>query len=158
MKRARLLVVSLFVPALALTMLAASPEKPDRDSAKKLMADGNFKEACDGFSALALDLADDPALAGGDLTNAVECLKKLNRINEFDALIEKVILAHKDNGLLLFAAAENYLAADHYGSIVAGNFVRGQPRDRAARAGSSSCSRKRSSASAATAKPGACSP
>ena len=35
---------------------------------QKLMNDGNFKEAYDGFSALALDPADDPAQVGDDLT------------------------------------------------------------------------------------------
>ena len=49
----------LFVPALALMTFAAIPEKPEREAAKKLMNDGNWKEAYDGFSALALDPADD---------------------------------------------------------------------------------------------------
>ena len=73
------------------------------------MGDGNFKEAYDGFSALALDPADDPAQVGNDLTSAVQCLQRLNRVEEFDAFIEKVIAAHKDNGLLLSAAADDYL-------------------------------------------------
>ncbi len=95
----------LFVPALVLMTFAAAPEKPDRNAAAKLMNDGNFKEAFDGFSSLALDPADDPAAVGNDLTQAIECLRRLNRVAEFDSFIEKVILAHKDNGLLLFAAA-----------------------------------------------------
>ena len=70
---------------------------------------------------------------GNDLTQAVECLRRLNRVGEFDAFIEKVILAHKDNGLLLFAAAEDYLGVDHQGSIVAGSFVRGPHRGGTAR-------------------------
>ena len=71
--------------------------------------------------------------SSSDLTQAVECLRRLNRVGEFDAFIEKVILAHKDNGLLLFAAAEDYRVVDHQGSIVAGSFVRGPHRGGTAR-------------------------
>ncbi len=128
MNRTGLLGALLFVPALALMTFAAAPQKPDRASAKKLMSDGNLKEAYDGFSALALDPADDPAEAGNDLKSAVACLQQLNREDEFDAFIEKVIQAHKDNAPLLFEAAGSYLEADHQGSIVAGAFVRGPYR------------------------------
>ncbi len=133
MKRKTFLAALLLVPALVLMTFAAAPEKPDRAAAAKLMSDGNFKEACDGFSALALDPADEPAEVGNDLTQAVQCLRRLNRVSEFDAFIEKVILAHKDNGLLLFDAAELYLGVDHQGSIVAGSFVRGPHRGGTAR-------------------------
>ena len=133
MKRTSLLAALLSVPALVLMTFAAVPAKPDRAAVRKLMSDGNFKEAYDGFSALALDPGDDPAEAGDDLTNAVACLQQLGRVDEFDAFIEKVILAHKDNGLLLLTAAENYLDVDHQGSIVAGNFVRGPHRGGTAR-------------------------
>jgi hypothetical protein len=129
MKRAGFFGALLIVPALALMTFAAAPEKPNREAVQKLRSDGNFKEAYEGFSALALDPADDPAWVGSDLSGAVECLQALNRVDEFDAFIEKVILAHKDNGLLLFTAAQNYRSGvDHQGSIVAGNFVRGPHR------------------------------
>ncbi|MGO8703189.1 MAG: alpha-2-macroglobulin family protein [Candidatus Brocadiia bacterium] len=133
MKRKTFLCALLSVPALVLMTFAAAPEKPDRAAAWKLMNDGNFKEAFDGFSALALDPADDQVQVGSDLAQAVECLRRLNRVGEFDAFIEKVILAHKDNGLLLFAAAEDYRVVDHQGSIVAGSFVRGPHRGGTAR-------------------------
>ncbi|MGD1002832.1 MAG: alpha-2-macroglobulin, partial [Candidatus Brocadiia bacterium] len=133
MKRKTFLCALLSVPALVLMTFAASPEKPDRGAAWKLMNDGNFKEAFDGFSALALDPADDQVQVGSDLTQAVACLRQLNRVAEFDAFIEKVILAHKDNGRLLFAAAGDYHLVDHQGSIVAGNFIRGPHRGGTAR-------------------------
>ena len=129
MKRTRFPGAWLAVPALLLMTFAAAPEKPDREAAGKLMRDGNFKEAYDGLSSLALDPADEPTAAGSDLTQAVECLRRLNRLDEFDAFVEKVIAAHKDNGLLLFSAAVLYHDyAVHQGAIVAGSFVRGPHR------------------------------
>jgi alpha-2-macroglobulin len=134
MKRARLLGALLLAPALVLMTFAAAPQKPNRAAAQKLMNDGNWKEAYDAFSALALDPADDPTEAGDDLMHAAQCLPQLNRVSEFDAFIEKVILAHKGNASLLFTAAKTYFSrVDHQGSIVAGNFVRGPHRGGTAR-------------------------
>ena len=82
MKRGRLLGALALVPLLSLIVMesvAQVKEKPQRDAVQKLMKDGNWKEAYDGFSRLALDPADDPLLVGQDLTNAVQCLRNVNR-------------------------------------------------------------------------------
>ena len=89
---------------------------------------GNFKDAYDGLRKLALDPHDDPAKAGGDLDMAVQCLGRLNRVAEIDALLEEAVKVHKDNWRLLAAAAQQYMNGQHYGFIVAGKFERGQQR------------------------------
>ena len=103
-------------------------EIPNRDKAAKLLGQGNYKEAYEAFSKLALDKADDPEQVGGDLTNAVSCLQRLGRSDETDGLREGVIAAHGGNWRLLWTAAQSYTNDEHYGYIVAGKFYRGQHR------------------------------
>jgi len=100
----------------------------DRERAARLMKDGNFKEAFDIYSALALDPADAPEKVSEDLSAAVQCLRNLGRVSEFDAFIEKVVKAHGKNWRLLARAGELYQEIEHYGSMVAGEFVRGPHR------------------------------
>ena len=69
--------------------------KPDhetrRSQAGKLLQDGNWKEAFELLSELALEQDNDPRQVGGDLHRAVSCLQQLGRVNEIDDLCEKVI-------------------------------------------------------------------
>jgi alpha-2-macroglobulin len=100
----------------------------DKDRAAQLMKDGNYKEAYDIYSALALDPKDDPQRVADDMAYAMQCLRNLGRNSEFDGFIEKVIKTHKDNWRLLSRAAQLYIDAEHYGSMIAGEFVRGPHR------------------------------
>jgi hypothetical protein len=100
----------------------------DRERARKLMKDGNYKEAYNEFSALALDPQDDPKEAGGDLQNAIQCLRNINRSDEIDPFREKVVAAHAKNWRLLWSAAQSFLHGDHYGYMIAGEFKRGHHR------------------------------
>ena len=97
-----------------------------RPRAEKLMKDGNFKEAYEGFKKLCLD--PNSGLASQDLINAVQCLHHLGRLPEFDELIEGTIAAHKDDWRLLQTAARQYLEVPHEGYRVAGRFERGPHR------------------------------
>src|SRR5262245_29809761 len=100
-----------------------------RAKAQKDMQNGNWKDAHGGFSALALNAADDRLKVGEDLRNAVICLQRLNRENECDDLFEKVVTAHKGNWHLLYEAAQTLEQnMQHYGYIVAGKFERGNHR------------------------------
>ena len=66
---------------------------------------------------------------GQDLQNAIQCLVRLGRGDEIDALREQVIAIHKGNWRLLEAAAQSYLNDPfHFGFMVAGKFHRGQHR------------------------------
>ena len=117
------------------SLLALSPamaQKQDtnelRSQANKLRSDGNYKEAWEAYSKIALDAADNPKMVGDDMNSAVACLRQINRIDEIDAFREKVIAVHKDNWRLMWAAAQSYMNVDHRGTIVAGDFKRGPHR------------------------------
>ncbi len=102
------------------------PATPQR--AEKLFNDGNWKEAYEAYSRLALDPEADPRQVGVYLTNAVQCLRTLGRRNEIDAFRENVVDAHSTNWRLLRDAARTYFHGTHYGFIIAGEFERGPHR------------------------------
>lgn len=99
-----------------------------RAQAQKLMNEGNFNEAYKGFQRLCVDGNSGANTVSQDLANAVNCLRQLGRVKEFDGLIEQTIAAHQQNWRLLAAAAQQYLEIDHYGFRIAGKFERGQHR------------------------------
>ena len=123
-----LLAASTLSALLVLSAFGAKDAPPDRETAAKQMKDGNWKDAYEGFSRLALDPADDPMKVGEDLAHALNCLANLGRQNEMDAFREKVIAAHRANWRLLRAAAREYMNVGHEGFIVAGVFERGGHR------------------------------
>jgi len=114
--------------AAAVGLLDARPPV-SREQCENLARQGNYKDAYEGYRALALDAKDDPTLVGKDLQQAISCLMQLQRADEIDAFREAVIEVHKGNWRLIQAAAESYLnGPEHYGFIVAGEFHRGQHR------------------------------
>jgi len=125
-----LLGAAIILPVLLATGALAEKEPAgNREVYAKQMKDGNWKDAYEGFSRLALDPADDSVRVGIDFSQAVYCLKNLNRHNEIDAFCEKVITAHGANWRLLEAAAQTYNSGvEHEGFIVAGVFERGGHR------------------------------
>ncbi|MFH0937946.1 MAG: alpha-2-macroglobulin, partial [Planctomycetota bacterium] len=110
----------------SLTTLAADNELA-RGKAEKNMRDGNWKDAYKAFSQLVFDAADEPDKVSDDLRNAINCLQKLNRQDESDDFIEKVVAIHAENWKLLASAAQLY-AYNQYGYIVGGKFHRGSHR------------------------------
>jgi len=131
MKRTRFLGLLVILFLIALVAMDARGQKkamPEREAVRQRMKDGNWKEAYDGFARLALNPADDPAQVADDMKNAIQCLRRLGRVDEFDEFIEKVIAAHQNNWRLLMAAAQGYMNIDHHGFIIAGKFTRGPHR------------------------------
>ncbi len=117
----------------ALTASAAPPSGTEelRTQMQQDFNQGNFKDAYDGFRKLVLaPPAPDanPRLVGNDLGVALQCLQRLNRVDETDALLEDALKLHKDNWRLLWSAAQDYMGTTHYGFIVAGKFYRGPHR------------------------------
>ena len=108
-------------------VLGFRAEEPGaRERSDKLFALGNYKDAYDGYRALAVNPKTEPDRVRSDLGRAVECLVKLGRIDEIDAFREAAVAAHAENWRLLQAAAESYRNdAQHFGFIVAGKFHRG---------------------------------
>ena len=105
-------------------------DKPgDRERAEKLLVQGNYKDAYEGFRSLALDPKTEPGRVGTDLGRAIQCLEHLGRVDEVDAFREAVVAVHHANWRLLQAAAESYLNdSQHVGFIIAGKFHRGPHR------------------------------
>lgn len=100
----------------------------ERQVAAKLMKDGNFKDAFERYDALATDPAEMPQAVCTDLNAAVSCLQSLNRIGETDAFREKVIQIHAGHWRVLWTGARSTFDAQHYGTIVGGQFTRGSHR------------------------------
>ena len=102
--------------------------QPLRKEAQKAYADGNWKDAYNLFRKLCLEIDNDPRKVGSDLTQAWQCLRQLNRLDELDAFREQVIEKHIRNWRLLQAAARSYIQNNHWGYIIAGEFQRGDHR------------------------------
>ncbi|MCI0358210.1 MAG: alpha-2-macroglobulin, partial [Planctomycetaceae bacterium] len=115
-----------------LLVAGASSQAPSpaelRARSTKLMNDGNFKEAYDGFRKLCLDPKTEPGQVSSDLTNAVQCLYRLGRVTEFDELVESTVAAHKENWRLLQTAANQYIQTPHQGFMIGGKYERGGHR------------------------------
>ena len=106
----------------------ADPHQPARDKARKLVNDGNVKEAFEVFSTY-LEKPDlDPIPGVEDLNVALQCLQRLNRDHETDTWREKVAAAHAGNWRMLQGVAQTYQQAQHYGFVVSGQFERGHHR------------------------------
>ena len=119
-------IVTLVALSLGSSFSEEAKSTPDsmRGTATKLQNDGNFKEAYELFSKLALGKQAEPS----DVAHAVDCLNRLNLLNEFDSFLESVVKAHPTDPEMLRQVAEQYFYAPHYGYIVAGEFQRGRHR------------------------------
>ncbi|MBN1911402.1 MAG: alpha-2-macroglobulin, partial [Pirellulales bacterium] len=117
--------------------LALTPEGADGRSAMpssehalalKEFNNGNFKDAYERFRKLALMPDNKGPELLQDLNLGVQCLQRLNQIDQIDAFLEKVVKAHRTDWRLLEAAAQNYLRLPHYGYMISGQFQRGRHR------------------------------
>src|ERR1044071_9903304 len=83
-------------------LMAEEPGPPaNRNEVRKQFDAGNFKVAYDGYRKLALDPKTDPNQVASDLGYAVQALRNLGRVEEFDDLVESSIKAHEKNWHLL---------------------------------------------------------
>jgi uncharacterized protein YfaS (alpha-2-macroglobulin family) len=118
----------------AIILLAASVGAEDavhlqiRKQAQKAYTNGNWQDAFDLYRQLSLEIQNDPKRVGRDFTQAWQCLRQLNRLNELDAFRENVIQRHADNWRLMQDAARSYSQNNHGGYMVAGEFHRGHHR------------------------------
>ncbi len=116
-----------------LTAISASEdssmnEAQKREDAKRLLEEGNFREAYDILFGLLTTPAKDARAVCQDLPRAWQCLVRLNRWNEIDALIEKSVQAQAENWRFLVAAANLYRELPHEGFMIAGEYQRGPHR------------------------------
>lgn len=106
----------------------SQPQDPEslRQQSRRLLSDGQFREALAGFEKLCR-LADNPQIVK-DLESAVECLNRLGQPDKLDELLESTIAIHRGNWRLLHAAAAIYGKIPHHGYVIAGEFRRGGHR------------------------------
>src|SRR5215813_10971549 len=91
------IVVLLVAVAGAWFRAANKAQEQPRDRALKAYNDGNYKDAYEIVSKLALDPRDDPMQVAKDLELAVECQRRLDNLDEIDDFREAVIAAHAKN-------------------------------------------------------------
>ena len=120
------------VVALAVGSLAKEPAEMTsnlRDEARQLHSDGNYAEALEKYKKVLDSDGKGPEIAE-DLRRAIECLMQLQRVDEFDDLVESTAKRHADDPYLLQAAAVAYQNAPHMGTWIDGEFERGGYRGR----------------------------
>lgn len=127
-RRVALPLVSLALLAIAAYAAQPAGSLPTQAQANKTMDEGNFKEALEAYSARLKDSSTPGKEVQNDLPRAVQCLNQLNRLAEFDALVEATVEAHPDNWRALWAAGSQYNSITHYGYLISGEFQRGQHR------------------------------
>jgi len=129
MRKPSLLAKSVIVLSLAMVLGASETSKQGlRQAAKKSFEEGNHRDAYAAYRQLALASDTEPDKVGPDLQAAVNCLMRLNRVDEIDAFREDVIKRHGKNWRLLHTAAQTYMNVVHHGYRVAGEFQRGNKR------------------------------
>ncbi|QDV51477.1 MG2 domain protein [Gimesia fumaroli] len=100
----------------------------ERAVAQKYQKEGNFRDAWQLYQKLALQKSNSDQGVVHDLQAGIQCLNRLNRVNEIDAFRESVLKTHGDQPRVLWKVAESYIQGPHFGFIIDGNFTRGQQR------------------------------
>ncbi len=90
-------------------------------NAEEHFQEGNWAEALVQYRQQ-LDSAD---ASPEHLKRAIECLRNLNRMNQVDELLESTIRRHAKSAELHAAVGRAYQAIPKFGSMIAGEFVRG---------------------------------
>ncbi|HEX6961431.1 MAG TPA: MG2 domain-containing protein, partial [Lacipirellula sp.] len=110
-------------------LTAAMAEGDSRQQARKLMDDGNFKEALEQLRKLTLEPPDDNSREiAEDFRRALTCFQQLNWVHEIDEYREAVAGRHEVDWIVLGAVAQSYVTVEHQGFMIAGQFHRGQHR------------------------------
>ena len=127
MKIGKLISLILAFSALFLPLCHAQEDAAkQRTQAEKLTKQGNYKESLKIYKKLLN--ADGDKKSGEDLTQAYNCLQRLNRMAELDELIESALTKHSKNTELLITAGNQHINISHHGYIIAGEFKRGNHR------------------------------
>ncbi|MGC1272927.1 MAG: MG2 domain-containing protein [Planctomycetaceae bacterium] len=122
--------LALAAALLGVFVTAAAPDSPQdpaakRRAAEKLSGDGNVKAAFVLFRELALSDGEGRVPADA-LSKGLGCLRGLDE--QRDAFVEEVVAAHSENPFVLRVAGRAYQNAFHEGTLIAGEFTRGNQR------------------------------
>ncbi|MEQ8765305.1 MAG: MG2 domain-containing protein [Planctomycetota bacterium] len=100
----------------------------DREEAKQAYQQGRYRDAFEIFERLALEEDADLAAVSEDLLLTARCLQQLNRTDEIDGYLERILEAHPGSWRVLKGAAQVLASIEHYGYRVSGELRRGQHR------------------------------
>jgi uncharacterized protein YfaS (alpha-2-macroglobulin family) len=126
----KILSLSSFVCYLLVLMiphpLHAAPTGERRAIADKALAEGNWNDALNLWKEI-LPLPDNTGVeVASDLGKAIQCLQKLNKLEQWDALVEDTVKAHAGDWILLRDAGLQYQSSQPWGTLISGEFRRGQ--------------------------------
>lgn len=96
--------------------------------ADKLNRDGNYKDAYELYAKIAVSAAYPDSQSATALEKAVLELRRINRVKDSDALIEKAVKHHSNGWRTLLAAAKLRMSIEHFGYLIGGEFQRGSLR------------------------------
>ena len=103
---------------------APEPLPAARRAINEILEEGNWAEAL----AMAKARLATPDAQPADLNSAINCLQRLGRINEADAILKRVLQQHGERPEMLVALAGQYGGLPHHGFEIAGEFRRGNHR------------------------------
>ncbi|HEX2747996.1 MAG TPA: MG2 domain-containing protein, partial [Verrucomicrobiales bacterium] len=120
-------ILGLFLLGMMLTgNIQAATLVERRNQADKSMKDGNWNDALKVLRELTTDAANTGQPVADDLGKAVQCVQNLGKYTLWDAVVEEAVKAHPKDWLLLKQAAGLYQNTQPWGTIVSGEFQRGQ--------------------------------
>jgi hypothetical protein len=106
--------------------LPAAPAGERRAIADKAMAEGNWNDALNLWKDI-LPLPDNTGVeVASDLGKAIQCLQRLNKLEQWDALVEDTVKAHAGDWILLRDAGIQYQSSQPWGTLTSGEYRRGQ--------------------------------
>lgn len=108
-----------------ISLQAASPVER-RAAADKAMKEGNWNDALKIWREI-LPLPENTGVnLAADLGKALQCVQRLNKLEQWDAVVEDTVKAHPGDWILLRDAGIQYQSAQPWGTIISGEFRRGQ--------------------------------
>jgi hypothetical protein len=106
--------------------LQAAPPVERRALADRAMELGNWNDALKIWRDI-LPLPDNTGVhVATDLGKALQCVQQLNQLELWDAVVEDTVKAHPGDWILLRDAGLHYQNTQAWGTIVSGEFRRGQ--------------------------------
>ena len=100
----------------------------DGERLARLVQDGNFKEAYEGYRRRLLDGISRAGEVQTDLDQATTCLLQLGREAELDPLWDELVERRPSDWRVLWAVGRGTFRANHQGFLIAGEFQRGSHR------------------------------
>lgn len=99
-----------------------------RSLADTYQKQGNYRDAWNLYQKLATQRNSSAKGVVHDLQAGIQCLQRLNRVNEIDEFRAAVLKVHGEQPRVLWQLAETLIQGPHFGYIIDGEFIRGHQR------------------------------